>query len=679
VARRALTLGAFEEFDAHMASVPHPIPNRAIPRPVWWTLGVSTLLIVAIALFLAFFNWNLLRGPIARRASAVTGRAVRIDGDLAVHLWSWTPSATLDGLKIGNPAWMNGGDTADIDRLVVAVKLWPLLFGRVELPLIQAEHPTLDLYRDPGGRVNWQFGKSNQPAKLQPVQHMVIDNGHLSYVDKKLGLTVVGTMQSSETAGGQGSFHLVGKGAINRNPFLVTVTGAGLINVRQDRPYPFDADIRAGDTHVVAHGQLPKPFDFGEIRGGLTVSGQNFADLYYLTGLALPMSPPYHLSGQMVRDGPSFSFTKVTGRVGASDLEGVFKVDRESDERPDLQADLSSHQLYLADLGSLIGAPTSAIAKTPEQSADAVKLKAEGRVLPDAPLAVGRVRAMDATVHYRAASVLAGKLPLRAFALDLTLDHGVLSADPVSFSLPHGDLTAHVRIDARGDTPVSDVDARVVNLRVEDFQQSSLPALSGLIEARAKLHGAGGSVHEAAANASGGVTVIAPHGEIRRTLAELMGVDVIKGLGLYLANDQSQTGVRCAVADFQVAGGVLTARNLVLDTDPVLANGHGTVDMRTEAINVVLEGHPKKFQLFHLKAPITITGQIRSPKIGVKTGAVAGQVVTAVALGAFLSPVAAILPFVDAGLTKDADCAGLTAEAQARGAPVKAAAAVTHR
>jgi len=186
-------------------------------------------------------------------------------------------------------------------------------------------------------------------------------------------------------------------------------------------------------------------------------------------------------------------------------------------------------------------------------------------------------------------------------------------------------------------------------------------------------------VHDAAANASGGLTVVAPHGEIRRTLAELMGIDVIKGLGLYLANDQSETGVRCAVADFQVSGGVLTARNLVLDTDPVLANGHGTIDMRTEAINVELEGHPKKFQLFHLKAPITITGQIRSPKIGVKAGAVAGQVVTAVALGAFLSPVAAILPFVDAGLTKDADCAGLVAQAQARGAPVKAAAVAARR
>jgi uncharacterized protein involved in outer membrane biogenesis len=651
-----------------------------IPRSFWWALGISSVLILALALFLAWFNWNMLRGPIAREASARTGRQVRIDGNLAVHLWSWTPSATVDGLKIGNPAWMGGGDVADVDRLTVSAKFWPLLAGRLDLPLVQADRPTLALYRDGAGRTNWQFGRSPQPARLPPIQHFIIDDGHVRLVDKKRDLIVVGTMQSSQTAGGQGAFHLVGKGSINRDPFLVTITGASLINVRHDRPYPFNADIRAGDTHVLAHGELPKPFDFGQMRADLTVSGNNFADLYYLTGLALPLSPPYRLSGELLRNGTSYTFHKVVGRVGGSDLEGFFKVDREPDDRPDLHADLHSRQLNIADLGSLIGAPTSGIAKTPEELAEAAKLKAEGRVLPDAVLAVGRVRAMDAVVRYRAASVQAGKLPLRGFALDLTLDHGVLNADPVSFSLPRGDLTTHVRIDARNATPLTDLDARVVNLRMEDFQHSAgQPALEGLVEARAKLHGAGGSVHEAASNANGALTVVAPHGEIRRTLAELMGVDVIKGLGLYLSNDQSETGVRCAVADFQVSGGVLTARNLVLDTNPVLATGKGTVDLRTEAINIELQGHPKTFQLIRLRAPITVSGQIRSPKIGMKAGAAAGQAVAAVALGAFLSPIAAILPFVDPGLAKNADCTGLVAAAQAKGAPIKAAAAAMRR
>ena len=648
---------------------------RRVPRSFWWALGISSVIVLAIALFLAWFNWNMLRGPIARQASAMTGRQVRLDGNLAVHLWSSTPSATIDGLKIGNPTWMKGGDVADIDRLTVSVKFWPLLVGRVELPLVQVEHPTLALYRDGAGRDNWQLGHATQPVKAPPIQHFVIDNGHLNYVDKKRGLVIVATMQSSETTGGQGTFHLDGKGSINRDPFLVTVTGASLMNVRHDRPYPFSADIRAGDTHVIAKGELPRPFDFGQIRTALDVSGGNLANIYLLTGLALPSSPPYRLSGELVRNGTSFNFHNVVGRVGASDLEGVFKVDRDADDRagparrPAL-APAAPRRPGLADRRA-----HSAIAKTPQQVADAARLKAEGRLLPDAQLNMTRVRAMDAVVHYRAASVLAGRLPLRSFSLDLTLDHGVLAADPVSFSLPHGDLTAHIRVDARRDTPLTDLDARVVNLRMEDFlHNAGPPALEGLVEARAKLHGAGGSVHDAASSADGSLTVIAPHAEIRKAMAELLGVDVIKGLGLFLAKDQSETGR--ALRRGRLPGPPRRAhrphpgaghRSGAGHRQGLRRHAHGDHQRGPAGASENVPAVPHQ-GADHPDRPDPLAEDRREGRRGRRPGGRRGGA------GRLPRPVAAILPFVDAGLTKNADCAGLTAQAQAQGAPVKAAA-----
>jgi AMP-binding enzyme len=159
-----------------------------------------------------------------------------------------------------------------------------------------------------------------------------------------------------------------------------------------------------------------------------------------------------------------------------------------------------------------------------------------------------------------------------------------------------------------------------------------------------------------------------------KALAELLGIDVIKGLGLYLANDKTQTDVRCAIAGFQASHGILTARTLVIDTTPVLATGQGSIDLRDETLNLSLMGHPKTFQLIRLAAPITLTGHLKSPKVGVKASGATGQAVVAVALGAFVSPLAALLPFVDPGLAKNADCASLVAEAQAKGAPVRVSA-----
>jgi hypothetical protein len=46
---------------------------------------------------------------------------------------------------------------------------------------------------------------------------------------------------------------------------------------------------------------------------------------------------------------------------------------------------------------------------------------------------------------------------------------------------------------------------------------------------------------------------------------------------------------------------------------------------------------------------------------------------------ALLSPIASILAFIDPGLAKDANCAGLLADAKSQGAPVKASAVTKAR
>ena len=649
------------------------------PRWAWWTGAALAALAVGIALFFALFDWNLLRGPIAREAGRISHRPVRIDGDLKVHLLSWTPSATADRVWIGNPDWLRGGQLATVGRLKVSIKLLPLLTGQVDLPMLDLESPDISLFRDTAGRVNWRSDPVNAtPLKLPPIEHFIINAGRVRLVDQKKSMVLTGKIQSRETATtatarAAGAFELFGQGTINNDPFSLHITGAPLLNVRRDRPYPFDADLHAGQTHVLAHGALSKPFDFGQIDTALRVSGGNFADLFYLTGLSLPETPPYDLSGRLVRDAKVYRFSGVAGRVGESDLQGGVVVD-DTTGRADLIANLHSRSLNYKDLGSLVGAPPTSARVTPLQKAESARLKAENRFLPDATLNVSRVRKMDALVHYSADAVAApSNLPLRKVRLTLILDHGVMRFDPVSFSLPRGELSGRIRIDARADVPRTDIDLKAVNIHLEDVVKSATgqPPLEGLFEARAVLHGTGDSVHKAASTADGSLTVVAPRGEIRQAFAELTGVNAANGLGLLFSKDQRETAVRCAVADFRADHGVLRARTFVVDTDVVMATGQGTVDLGTESLNLVVQGHSKKFRIGHLSAPITISGPIKSPKFGVKAGSIPLQAAGAVGLGVLLGPLAAVLPFVDPGLAKDADCVSLVSHAEQQGAPVK--------
>jgi uncharacterized protein involved in outer membrane biogenesis len=656
------------------APVPEPPRSwRAIPAAARWGAALTALLVLAVVVFLMVFQWNWLRGPIGSYASAKLDRTVMIHGDLKVHLLTWTPTARAGAVTVAQPSWAGRGQMTTLPRLTLSIDLRQLLHGKVLLPVVDAEGPDLDLRRDGAGRNNWTFGPPTtkpQPLKLPPIRNFIINHGRLTFDDAVRRLHFTGSISSNEQVMGQGQgrFNLTGLGVLNRTPFSAVVTGGPLINVDPDRPYHFTSDIRAGATHVVADGAIFRPFDLGGFQADLRLNGPDLADLYYLTGVTLPNSPPYSLTGDLRRNGSQFDLTRIAGRVGSSDLAGVMKVD-ESSGRKNVAANLASRRLKLADLTAVVGgAPKSVLKGTkvsPLQQRQAAKLSAEHRIFPDAKLSVSRLRAMDGTLRYRAETVDAGPLPIRQVRLSASLDHGLLKIDPMTFTLPQGVLDGRVRIDARGARPAEVVDVALSHARIEQLtprRQGVIP-LEGNLDARARLSTVGDSVRSAAATANGKVAVVIPQGQMRRAVAELMGINAARGLFMLLAKDNSPTPVRCGVAVFDSRGGVMTARRIVLDTGVVQVQGRGQVDLRTERVNVVLNGKSKKFRLFRIDAPITVTGPLDSPKVGVQFGKAATQVLGGALLGALVNPFAAILPFISWGTTKDADCHALLAEA----------------
>jgi len=344
--------------------------------------------------------------------------------------------------------------------------------------------------------------------------------------------------------------------------------------------------------------------------------------------------------------------------LGNSDLQGDLTVDA-SGAKPTLRGGLRSRVLDFGDLGALFGGGKY----NPGQSA---------ALLPDTPLHVERLNQMDADVAYTADSIRSRDFPLRALVTHIGLQNGVLELKPLSFGFSQGKLSGSLKIDAHNPVPVSTMDARITDVHVESFIKSADKPVEGVIEARAVLTGRGNSVHKVAATAAGTVTAVIPSGRIRHSLAEWMGINVLNALSLSLAGDNSDTGVRCAVMHFGVQNGVLTSQQFVFDTDPVLVQGDGSLDLGQETINMHLQGAPKHFQFFRLRAPISVTGSLQHPDLGVSTG----QILAQGAIGAGLavaSPIAAILAFIDPGVAKNADCAGLIATAKGQGAPASAA------
>lgn len=244
-------------------------PSRKVAT---WSGAVLGLLVVALAILIAVWDWNWFRGPLARIASARMHREVTIDGDLKVHPFSWQPSATVEGVHIANPDWatpkaVGQARMADIGRIGVRIRLLPLLTGHLDLRTLRFDQPHVALLRDAQGRASWDFSdgrKAPQPTKLPPIRDFIVSGGQVSYRDLQKHLTFTGTLNASEERGAANhGFEMRGQGALNAEPFTVVVTGGPLLNIDRSKPYPFDAEIRAGRTYVTARGQVSRPFDLG--------------------------------------------------------------------------------------------------------------------------------------------------------------------------------------------------------------------------------------------------------------------------------------------------------------------------------------------------------------------------------------------------------------------------------
>jgi uncharacterized protein involved in outer membrane biogenesis len=628
-----------------------------------WTGGVFSALIVASLLVLYFLDWNQFRGPIGRYLSSKYEREVRIDGDLRVKLFSRQPRIDVGSLYIGNPGWVGRLQGANIRHARVELRLFPLFRGDLILPIVQIDRPEVLVVRDAQGRTNWDGKETgdNTGWKLPPIQRFLINDGHLEIEDGVRKLKFAGTINSREEAGGSGrsGFTIDGDGTLNGNIFRADIKGGPLLNIDESRPYEFNAEIQSGKTLVAATGSVTRPFHFDRFNAALSLTGPNLAQLYDLTGLALPGTPPYKVRGNLQRDGTQYRFTAINGVLGTSDINGDLAVDVSGDI-PKMTGKIASRQLSFDDLGALFGGGKSAPASE----------KASGRLLPDVPLHTERLRQMNAEVDYSALDVNSETFPLRGFGTHISLQGGVLTLSPLTFQFPQGRLTGELKIDGRKTVAVTSVDARLTGIRIESFIQSADKPLTGTVEARARLTGTGKSVHDAASTASGTVNIVVPSGSMRRTLAEWLGVDVITALGLTLEGDQSNTQLRCAVASFTSKNGVLTSQRFVLDTDPVRVDGGGNINLNDETFSMQVQGHPKNFQPFRLRVPIGVSGKLSSPQISINPVPALTQGGIGLALGV-INPFAAILAFIDPGLAKDANCAGLLAEAQKKGAPVK--------
>jgi uncharacterized protein involved in outer membrane biogenesis len=310
----------------------------------------------------------------------------------------------------------------------------------------------------------------------------------------------------------------------------------------------------------------------------------------------------------------------------------------------------------------VIGKP-QAQAEKPAPKAAKPKAKAApkgDRKLPSEPLDVERMHRVDADVVLNAKQLRRPEaLPLDNFATHLKLTGGVLALEPLRFSMAGGAIDSTLKLDARKSPIQANATVRLKNAalsrlfpKIEQMKDST-----GVVGASLELAGRGESVAEMLATSSGQLGVAMSGGSMSNLLVELLGLDGGEALK-FLAGGDRKTDVRCAAASFAVKDGVATSQSMVFDTDDTNISGSGIVNLREETLDFTLKPEPKDKSILVVRAPVRLHGPFADIDVSVDKTKIATRIGASVLLGA-INPLAALIPLIETGPGKDADCAKL--------------------
>ena len=628
-----------------------------IPRTAWVLLAIAAL----VAVFIALFNWNWLRGPISTYMSAKFGRPFIINGDLRGE-FSLKPQLSADYVTLGNSTWSSDPIMARAQHLTVRVDLLSLLGGPVSLPELTLVRPVLLLERGADGQENWHFGG---PPEIPRIGRLNIDTGIVHFLDPAPGTDISVNVESAPAENGELPVKFKGAGKLRKNEFTIEGSAATLLALENaDRPYRLDVQAKAGATSAKFNGSIV-PARADNVDGSLSVQGRDLSQLYPIVPVPFPWTPPYRLSGNLKHGSGVWSFREFSGKVGESDVTGRFDVDRKN-ERVMVDADLVAQNLNYKDLGGLVGLPPPTAppqAMTAAQKKEAAKREVSGRALPTKPYNLEALRVIDAKVQLKGKRFIATDLPLDNLNAVMDLKDGVLKLKPLDFGIAGGHVASALTMDARDKVIKTEGDVTVRSLELKQLVPALKPpkGSAGKVGGRAKFTATGNSVADMLGTSNGEVALISWGGDASELSIVLTNLDLARAAGLLIRGD-TNSPIRCVVADFVSTNGVMDARTLVVDTEAEKILGDGTIDFAKERYDLKLNAKSKRPSLVALRGPIMIDGSFKTPNVHPAVGPIAARVGTSVGLG-ILNPLAALLPLIDFGGASDADCRALIAEA----------------
>lgn len=650
-------------------------------HPVAKMIAAAVCIPLLLIVFMACLPATTLGRIVSVIASAGTGKTVEVERAV-LTVFSRSPSMMLNDTSIR--------DSQDIDSIATvktasATGRWGSLWRSESfLTKVVLDDADANLRVDSSGRPNWsprdEYPEADQRSTtphwsrwLLTLPVIELSNVNVDYQDAITGrsLTAMINAKTDKTD----SHQLLSSEAIAR---IDGIPVEFELNIKA--PFANDGDTvqlnviaQSENSQATIEGTVDDLQNLHEIDLDFDLRADSLEDMAALSNVPMPVLPPLVMQGNVLREEDEIVLRRFDSTVGDSTFEGDIRIDPTT-PIPTLYANIISKVFDLDDLAGLIGAQpdpdeTNAIAtdiagthsdndsgvNTSERNATLGGAIEDSRLLPakDIP-AASFMRHFIGAIDFEAKEVRSPVYPIDAIKMRVEMAENTALIKPLLWKVANGLIEGSADLDLSDDTLQATVDLSVKHLNLREIMAKFGLDNDGFgqIGGQVKLWMQGDSLAELAGSADGGLFLIMTQGRISALLTELAGLDLAEALAIFATDQEDTTEISCAYADLHTRAGILTVETMVADTRDSVFLANGNVNLKTEALNLVFEPHPKDLSLLAAQTSFNINGTMKSPEVSSGDKLIQRAAAAAI-LAAIATPVAALIPFIEPGDGQD--------------------------
>ncbi len=577
------------------------------------------LFITTIYVILLSYDYNSIKPRITQAVKNSTGRELTLGGDIHVKI-GLTPTLVVHDVTFENAAWGSQPEMVKIRRAEIKVRLFPLLSRRLKIIRLVLVEPEILFETDAAGKSNLALETSGRKLSQTTFKKVQIENGHITYINhgwNKTYTATVDTITASASGSVYGPIRIKATGSFNDEHFEVEGAMGSLAAIEKpSAAWPVKLTVRAGFAVLALDGGIGNPKDMRDMKLNFSLKGNDLAGLSRLFGEVPRLKGPFDISGRISDTGhKAYSFSNLKILQGESDLNGSVDLNL-AGKLPMLKAQLAARKL---DLRPHIQ-PGPDNSKT---SAD------KGKVFPSTPLPLEALSKADADIRLQAAEVISHDLQLNSLDAGMVLKNGALDVTPLKAGLGEGSVDGRLSLKPQGKTALLTLTVKLSRVDIKPLGKvvKAVRGVEGKLDADIDIRTRGSTVAGLIGGSSGKALVLMGRGRVdNRYINQLDG-----GLGSSLfrllnpfEKEKPYTSINCFVGAFTIRNGLARAGTLVLNTQYMVVVGEGTINLRTERLNLFLKPVPKQsigaslinsLGIGELTKPLKLTGTLASPRL----------------------------------------------------------------